>query len=98
RALSSLSLLDALPIFIERLQSGGFDAVVGYRIRRADPLVRTVYARLYSLANRIFFRLTVRDIDCASKLFTRASLEGVKVESGGRSEEHTSELQSPDHL
>ena len=68
---------------IERLQAGGADAVVGYRIRRADPIVRTVYARLYRLANRIFFGLRVRDVDCACKLFTRASLEGVNVESGG---------------
>ena len=68
---------------IERIQSGGADAVVGYRIRRADPLVRTVYAKLYRLANRIFFGLRVRDVDCACKLFTRASLEGVNVESGG---------------
>jgi glycosyltransferase involved in cell wall biosynthesis len=68
---------------IERFQAGGADAVVGYRIKRADPLVRTVYARLYRLANRIFFGLTVRDVDCACKLFSRASLAGVNVESGG---------------
>ena len=68
---------------IERLEASASDAVVGYRIRRADPLVRTVYARLYRLANRIFFGLTVRDVDCACKLFTRGALEGVAVESGG---------------
>jgi glycosyltransferase involved in cell wall biosynthesis len=68
---------------IERLKAGGADAVVGYRIRRADPLVRTLYARAYRLANRVFFGLTVRDVDCACKLFTRRSLEGVSVESGG---------------
>jgi glycosyltransferase involved in cell wall biosynthesis len=68
---------------IERLEAGTADAVVGYRIRRADPLVRTVYARLYRLANRIFFGLTVRDVDCACKLFKREALEGVSVESGG---------------
>jgi glycosyltransferase involved in cell wall biosynthesis len=68
---------------IERLRAGGVDAVVGYRIKRADPIVRTVYARLYRLANRIFFGLTVRDVDCACKLFSRASLEGLNVESGG---------------
>ena len=28
------------------------DAVVGFRIRRADPPIRTVYARLYKLATR----------------------------------------------
>lgn len=68
---------------IERLQASSADAVVGYRIQRADPLVRTVYARLYRLANRIFFGLRVRDVDCACKLFRRAALEGVAVESGG---------------
>jgi len=68
---------------IERLGAGDVDSVVGYRIKRADPLARTVYARLYRLANRIFFGLTVRDVDCACKLFSRASLEGVNVESGG---------------
>jgi len=59
------------------------DAVVGFRIRRADPLVRTVYARLYRLANRIFFGLRVRDVDCACKAFRREALEGIAVESGG---------------
>ena len=59
------------------------DAVVGYRIKRADPLVRTVYARAYRLANRIFFGLRVRDVDCACKLFRREALDGLAVESGG---------------
>jgi glycosyltransferase involved in cell wall biosynthesis len=59
------------------------DVVVGYRIRRADPLVRTLYARAYRLANLIFFGLRVRDVDCACKLFRRSALEGLRVESGG---------------
>ena len=68
---------------IERFDAGDADAVVGYRIKRADPLVRTLYARAYRLANRIFFGLKVRDVDCACKLFRRAALEGLNVESGG---------------
>ena len=68
---------------VDRLRAGTADAVVGYRIQRADPLVRTVYARLYRIANRIFFGLTVRDVDCACKLFRRSALEDVSVESGG---------------
>lgn len=59
------------------------DAVVGYRIRRADPPIRMVYARLYKLANRVWFGLRVRDVDCACKLFRRAALEGIRVGSGG---------------
>jgi glycosyltransferase involved in cell wall biosynthesis len=63
--------------------SDGPDVVVGYRIKRADPIIRTIYAKAYRLANRIFFGLSVRDVDCACKLFRREALEGIAVESGG---------------
>jgi len=59
------------------------DAVAGFRSQRADPVVRTLYARAYRLANRIFFGLRVTDVDCACKLFRRTVLDGVRVESGG---------------
>jgi glycosyltransferase involved in cell wall biosynthesis len=59
------------------------DVVVGYRIKRADPLIRTIYARLYRLANRTLFGLRVTDVDCACKLFRRPALEGLRLESGG---------------
>jgi glycosyltransferase involved in cell wall biosynthesis len=59
------------------------DVVVGFRIKRADPLARTLYARAYRLANRIFFGLKVTDVDCACKLFRHEALEGLRVESGG---------------
>jgi glycosyltransferase involved in cell wall biosynthesis len=59
------------------------DVVVGFRIKRADPLVRTLYARAYRLANRIFFGLRVTDVDCACKLVRREALDGLRVESGG---------------
>jgi glycosyltransferase involved in cell wall biosynthesis len=61
----------------------GPDVVVGYRIRRADPIVRTIYARAYRLANRVFFSLRVTDVDCACKLFRREALDGINVESEG---------------
>ena len=59
------------------------DIVVGYRIRRADPIVRTLYARAYRLANRLFFGLRVTDVDCACKVFRREALDGIRVESEG---------------
>jgi len=65
------------------LTDGAPDVVVGFRIKRADPLIRTLYARAYRLANRIFFGLRVTDVDCACKLFRREALDGLRVESGG---------------
>jgi glycosyltransferase involved in cell wall biosynthesis len=59
------------------------DVVVGYRLKRADSSIRLAYARAYRLALRLFFGLNVRDVDCACKLFRRAALVGVRLESGG---------------
>ena len=59
------------------------DVVAGYRIKRADPFIRTAYARMYRFALQVWFQLGVRDVDCACKLFKRAALEGVRLESGG---------------
>ena len=59
------------------------DVVVGFRIKRADALIRTAYARAFRLANRIFFGLRVTDVDGACKLFRRVALEDVRVESDG---------------
>lgn len=73
-----------LGTLLERLAAAdGPDVVAGYRIKRADPILRTVYARAYRLANRIFYGLRVRDVDCACKVFRREALEGIRVESGG---------------
>ena len=59
------------------------DVVAGYRLKRADPPIRTLYARAYRLAIRVFFGLRIRDVDCACKLLRREALEGLRVESGG---------------
>jgi glycosyltransferase involved in cell wall biosynthesis len=59
------------------------DVVAGFRLQRADPPIRTLYARAYRLAIRIFFGLRIRDVDCACKLLRRDALAGLRVESGG---------------
>ena len=59
------------------------DVVVGFRLRRADPTIRLVYARVYRFCLRLFFGLRVSDVDCACKLFRRHALERIRLESGG---------------
>jgi glycosyltransferase involved in cell wall biosynthesis len=59
------------------------DVVLGFRIKRADAFIRLAYARIFRLANRTFFDLRVTDVDSACKLFRRAALEDVRVESDG---------------
>lgn len=62
---------------------GAPDVVAGYRLKRADPAIRLAYARVYRACLQLFFGLSVRDPDCACKLFRREALTGVAVESGG---------------
>ena len=57
--------------------------VLGYRIRRSDPMYRLFIAKVYNIVVRLVFGLRVRDIDCAFKLFRRDVLQGVELESNG---------------
>ena len=57
--------------------------VLGYRIRRSDPMYRLFIAKVYNIVVRLVFGLRVRDIDCAFKLFRRDALHGVELESDG---------------
>ena len=49
----------------------GADAVVGYRIKRADPTRRLFVAWVYNRLIRLLFGGGWRDVDCAFKLFRR---------------------------
>jgi hypothetical protein len=57
------------------------DIVCGFRIYRFDPLTRLVLSWGFNLLVRIIFRIKVRDIDCAFKLFRREVFDKVKIES-----------------
>src|SRR5919202_1007745 len=57
------------------------DIVCGFRIYRFDPLTRLVLSWGFNLLVRIIFRIKVRDIDCAFKLFRREVFDKVTIES-----------------
>jgi glycosyltransferase involved in cell wall biosynthesis len=57
------------------------DIVCGFRIYRFDPLTRLILSWGFNLLVRIMFRINVRDIDCAFKLFRRGVFDKVAIES-----------------
>ena len=63
------------------LMSEGVDMVVGYRADRKDKPLRKFISRVYNFIIRVVFRLRVRDIDCAFKLFRRSVFDRVKIRS-----------------
>lgn len=58
------------------------DLVMGYRKKRMDPFHRVFVAQvLLKIWNYVLFGLTVRDVDCAYKLFTKKLRDAVKLDT-----------------
>lgn len=56
---------------------------VGYRVDRQDSRLRKFYSRGYNLLARTLLGTTVRDIDCALKVFRREALDKIVPASRG---------------
>ncbi len=56
---------------------------VGYRVERKDPWLRKFYSRGYNLLAKVLLGTTVRDIDCALKVFRREALEQILPTTNG---------------
>lgn len=64
--------LDLLMKAIER-----YDVVTGYKIKRNDPWMRIWMSWLYNVTMRTVFRLSIRDINGAFKLYRRKVVDAV---------------------
>lgn len=73
--------LQELPDFLEYIKE--FDLVIGYRLKRADPLIRKINAWGWGLLVRFIFGLEVRDVDCAFKIFRRDVFTKIRIDSVG---------------
>lgn len=71
-----------LPKLIILIEEGA-DIACGWRIKRADPFVRRLNARIYRIIVRLLFGLNVKDINCAFKLFTRKVMQDIELQSSG---------------
>jgi glycosyltransferase involved in cell wall biosynthesis len=55
------------------------DVVQGYKIRRADNVVRRVIGRVYHRFVALMFGLKIRDTDCDFRLIRRSTLDRVEL-------------------
>jgi glycosyltransferase involved in cell wall biosynthesis len=61
----------------------GVDFVAGYRSPRHDPALRRVLGAIWTALVCLLFRLRVRDVDCALKLFRKPALDALPLETSG---------------
>jgi glycosyltransferase involved in cell wall biosynthesis len=73
------------PAEIERLiaRLDQAEVVVGRRAQRADNVVRRLNGMAWSTLVRALFGFTVRDVDCAFKLFRRSAIAGIAPRAEG---------------
>jgi len=60
-----------------------YDLLIGYRIRRQDPIYRRILALVYRYFLLLLFGLKVRDVDCAFKLIRRHLFQNSPLISRG---------------
>lgn len=61
--------------FIEEIEK--HDLLIGYRIKRQDPLFRILFKKGWSLSLFTMFGLTLKDVDCGFKMIKRSVLEKI---------------------
>ncbi len=71
----------SLSEFLKNIE--GLDAVIGWRVDRADPWHRLLISAVGNWIARGSFNLCARDIDCAFKLIRRDALRAFSLRSDG---------------
>jgi glycosyltransferase involved in cell wall biosynthesis len=59
------------------------DLIAGYRAPRRDPFQRRLFGKAWTALVTVLFGYTVRDVDCAFKLFRREIVERINIQSRG---------------
>jgi glycosyltransferase involved in cell wall biosynthesis len=54
-----------------------YDIVTGFRVYRYDPVLRCMVSWIYNRLVGVLFRLRVRDVDCAFKLFRKEAIDKI---------------------
>ncbi|HOO16116.1 MAG TPA: glycosyltransferase family 2 protein [Phycisphaerae bacterium] len=73
--------LNELPTILPLLEK--YDIVSCYRLNRQDSAMRKLNAWLWSTLVNILFRLRLRDIDCAFKIYPRTFIDQIELWSRG---------------
>ena len=66
--------------FLEKIEA--YDLIIGFRIKRKDNFIRTLFAKGWAFALFLFFGLNLKDVDCGFKMIRKKVLDTIpKLES-----------------
>lgn len=73
--------LEELPKLVPLLEE--HDVVSCYRIDRKDPVIRKINAFAWTTLVNALFRINLRDIDCAFKIYPKTFIDAIEIQSTG---------------
>lgn len=73
--------VEQLPQLVAELQR--FDIVSGYRLGRKDPWFRRAAGRGWTALSNAVLDLSLRDVNCAFKIYPRSLFDRIEIESRG---------------
>ena len=73
--------INEMPPLLPLMQQ--YDIVTCYRLNRQDNLIRKINAWCWTKLVCLLFRMKIRDIDCAFKLFKREIFDNIEMVSAG---------------
>jgi len=63
----------------------GYDVVTGFRHKKIDSIIKVLLDRIFNFIVKIFFGISLKDTNCALKIFKREILEKIQIDSRGYS-------------
>ena len=76
--------LSEYALLLKKLEEG-YDIVTGFRDKKRDRMLRVLLDRILHLIVKISFGISLKDTNCALKIFKREILEKIQIDSKGYS-------------
>ena len=73
--------IKGLDILLPLIKTDAVEIIIGYRLKRKDPLLRRFLSWGYNSLVGYLFDLNVKDIDCAFKIFRKDIFSKIEIES-----------------
>lgn len=67
-----------IPKFLDELENG-YDLVSGWKIKRNDPITKTIPSRIFNVVTSLFTSIKLHDFNCGFKAYRREVIEDLNI-------------------
>ena len=68
-----------IPPMVQMIEDKGYDLVSGWKVKRQDPISKTIPSRFFNYVTRLISGINLHDFNCGLKVYRREVVKHVKV-------------------